>query len=171
MCIWRVSIPRPSAHKTDALTNWATDTFTRSGIRTHEANATDLKSVPFDHSGIRVMTMLGRQTVRSINMDQFFFHVSTFFTHLHQSTSTHRTRRPMSTGNNRSGVTRQAEIVIAWCSNGWHGFGKLFQTNRTIILTFFQILGTVKSMYIGNCLLEDTLCWIVSDTSRDNFCR
>ncbi len=25
----------------------------RSGIRTHEANATDLKSVPFDRSGIR----------------------------------------------------------------------------------------------------------------------
>jgi len=29
------------------------DTGVVSGIRTHEANATDLKSVPFDHSGIR----------------------------------------------------------------------------------------------------------------------
>ena len=45
---------------------------TRSGIRTHEANATDLKSVPFDHSGIRVVTLLGRQVVYTINMDQFF---------------------------------------------------------------------------------------------------
>ena len=26
--------------------------YASSGIRTHEANATDLKSVPFDHSGI-----------------------------------------------------------------------------------------------------------------------
>ena len=31
------------------------DTGVVSGIRTHEANATDLKSVPFDHSGITTM--------------------------------------------------------------------------------------------------------------------
>ena len=65
---------------------------TQSGIRTHEANATDLKSVPFDRSGICVVTMLGRQTVCSIIMVQFFFQALTFFTHLYQSTSTHRTR-------------------------------------------------------------------------------
>ena len=29
----------------------------RSGIRTHEANATELKSVPFDRSGIRANTL------------------------------------------------------------------------------------------------------------------
>ena len=30
----------------------------RSGIRTHEANATDLKSVPFDRSGIRANVLI-----------------------------------------------------------------------------------------------------------------
>ena len=30
--------------------------FARCGIRTHEANATDLKSVPFDRSGNRAIT-------------------------------------------------------------------------------------------------------------------
>jgi hypothetical protein len=34
------------------------DTGARSGIRTHEANATDLKSVPFDRSGIRAILTL-----------------------------------------------------------------------------------------------------------------
>jgi hypothetical protein len=67
---------------------------TQSGIRTHEANATDLKSVPFDHSGICVVTMLGRQTVRSINMVQFFFSGSDFFhtlttEHLYTSDTTY----------------------------------------------------------------------------------
>ncbi len=55
---------------------------TRSGIRTHEANATDLKSVPFDHSGIRVVTLLGRQVVYTINMDQFFINCLLFATYL-----------------------------------------------------------------------------------------
>ena len=36
--------------------------YTRSGIRTHEAEATDLKSVPFDRSGIRVYARSGIRT-------------------------------------------------------------------------------------------------------------
>ena len=35
----------------------------RSGIRTHEANATDLKSVPFDLSGIRAMSVYPSQNI------------------------------------------------------------------------------------------------------------
>ena len=62
---------------------------TQSGIRTHEANATDLKSVPFDHSGICVVTMLGRQTVRSINMVQFFFFRFRLFSHTYNRAPLH----------------------------------------------------------------------------------
>ena len=39
------------AYKTSALTNWANGVFDSGGIWTHEAYATELKSVPFDHLG------------------------------------------------------------------------------------------------------------------------
>ena len=52
----------------------------RSGIRTHEANATDLKSVPFDRSGIRALCLYVCMSYTIIYESIFiFFYIYYFF--------------------------------------------------------------------------------------------
>ncbi len=57
------------------------DTGARSGIRTHEANATDLKSVPFDRSGIRAIL----HTDNTTKLKSIFIYCSNFNTLRHFS--------------------------------------------------------------------------------------
>ena len=52
--------------------------YARSGIRTREANATDLKSVPFDRSGIRADTFF---------IFEFYLFYFVLFTYLYHPTS------------------------------------------------------------------------------------
>ena len=51
----------------------------RSGIRTHEANATDLKSVPFDRSGIRALCLYVPPTLLYMNQFLYSFIYIIFF--------------------------------------------------------------------------------------------
>ena len=49
---------RPSAHKTDALTNWAKWALREVGFEPTRTYTADLKSAPLDLSGIRAINFL-----------------------------------------------------------------------------------------------------------------